>query len=102
MRQVETRQFSVIDLLTWQYFMKREWRGDGCMILRLPSSLGKKIKIGSQGFQSIDGTNAEDAGFLRSSLWPITTQPKMKDQTKVAFSSPPKVSYFPHSTNLKI
>ena len=44
MRQVETRQFSVIDLLTWQYFMKREWRGDGCMILILPSSLKKKPK----------------------------------------------------------
>ena len=45
--------------------------------------------------------NAEDAGFLRSSLWPITTQPNMKDQTKVAFSPPPKVSNFPHSTNFE-
>jgi len=46
-RQVETQRFSVIDLLTWQYFMKREWSGDGCMILRLPSSLEKKTKKGS-------------------------------------------------------
>ena len=45
--------------------------------------------------------NAEDVGFLRYSLWPITTQPKMKDQTKVAFSGPPKVSNFPHSTNFE-
>ena len=30
-----------------------------------------------------------------------TTQPKMKDHTKVAFSGPPKVSNFPHSTNFK-
>ena len=47
MRQVETRQFSVIEPLTWKDFMKREWRGDGCMILILPSSLEKKNKIGS-------------------------------------------------------
>ena len=45
--------------------------------------------------------NAKDAGFLRSSLWQTTTQPKMKDQTKVAFSGPPKVSNFPHSTNFE-
>ena len=61
----------------------------------------KKTKKGSEGFQSIDRTNTKDVGFLRSSLWQTSTQPKMKDQTKVAFLGPPKVSNFPHSTNFE-